>query len=64
MRLPLFVIFCPDAEQVSHFFFGCWPHSRGAAVDLFPTVWAAIRHRIGFKAVMAGITIVHIFDHT
>ena len=62
--LFLFIIICSGTEQVGYFLFGCQPHCRGVAVDLFPTVGAAIRQRRIFKAVMAGITIVHIFDHT
>lgn len=55
-EIELGFIICSGTEQVSHFFFGCRPDSGGAAVDLFPTVGAAIRQRRIFKAVMAGIT--------
>lgn len=55
-EIELGVIICSGTEQVSYFLFGCLPHCRGAAVDLFPTVGAAVRQRVRFKAVMAGIT--------
>lgn len=48
-------IICSGSEQVGDFFFSYRPDSGGATVDLLPTVWAAIRQKRIFKAVMAGI---------
>lgn len=57
-EIELGFIICSGTEQVSYFFFGCRPDSGGAAMDLFPTVGTAIRHRIGFKAVTTGIAVI------
>lgn len=62
--LFLFIIICSGTEQVTDFLFSGRPHSRIPAPLCFPAVWTAVRQRRIFKAVMAGITIVHIFDHT
>ena len=63
-EIELGFIICSGTEQVGYFLFGCQPHCRGAAVDLFPTVGAAIRQRRIFKAVMAGIAeiVIQVFS--
>ena len=63
-EIELGFIICSGTEQVGYFLFGCRPYCRGAAVDLFSTVGAAIRQRVRFKAVMAGITeiVIQVFS--